>query len=114
MTVLERLKMELSKKAYFEDSEYIQFLDENDLTDTAEYNKATMQKKLLYTVVDILEAVSNDIDAMRRVETEFETTDAAYKYLQTRIQDMKKRISTIPDEVDPEKDSAFSLMFTRQ
>lgn len=114
MTVIDRLKMELSKKAYFEDIEYIQFLSENNLTSTDNYNKETMHKKLLYTVVDILEAASNDIDAMRKVETEFETTDAAYKYMQARIQDVKKRISTIPDAVDPETDSPWSLMYTRQ
>jgi hypothetical protein len=114
MTVIDRLKMELSKKSYFEDSEYIQFLTENDLTNTATYDKETMQKKLLYTVIDILEAVANDIDKMRRVETEFETTDAAYKFMQTRIQDIKKRISAIPDDIDPETSSPWSLMFTRQ
>lgn len=113
MTVLERLKLELSNKTYFTDSEYTTFLTENNLTATEEYNKSTMQKSLLYTVLDILEAVSNNVDLLRKVETEFETTDAAYKHLQSRISDLKKRISTIPDAVEPENNSPFSLIYTK-
>jgi hypothetical protein len=30
-----------------------------------------MQQQLLLTVLDILEVVSNDVDIMRKVETEF-------------------------------------------
>lgn len=114
MFVLERLKFELSNKSYFDDSDYVSILEENGLDSSVLYDKSTMQKKLLFTVVDILEAVSNDVDLMRKVETEFETTDAAFKHIQARIQDIKKRISTIPDPVDPESNSIFSLMFTRQ
>ena len=113
MQVLDRLRFELSNKKYFDDVDYISILEENDLDSSVEYIKATMQKQLLYTVVDILEAVSNDVDNMRRIEVEFETTEAAFKYLQARIQDIKKRIATIPDPVDPEANSMFSLMFTR-
>lgn len=113
ITVIERLKLELSNKTYFTDTEYTTFLAENQLLPTDTYNKATMQKSLLYTVVDILEAVSNNVDLLRRVETEFETTDAAHKHLQSRITDIKKRISTIPDSVEPENNSPFSLMFTK-
>lgn len=112
MTVLERLKLELSNKTYFTDSEYSTFLAENQLSPTDNYNKATMQKSLLYTVVDILEAVSNNVDLLRKVETEFETTDAAYKHLQSRIADLKKRISTIPD-AEPENNSPFSLIYSK-
>lgn len=112
MTVIERLILELSNKTYFTDTEYTTFLTENNLTDSDNYNKATMQKSLLYTVVDVLEAVSNNVDLLRRVETEFETTDAAYKHLQSRISDLKKRISTIPD-AEPENNSPFSLIYTK-
>lgn len=48
MKVLDRLKMELSNQQYFSDEQYIQFLTENSLTPTDEYDKSTMQKSLLF------------------------------------------------------------------
>ena len=98
MQVLDRLRMELSNQSYFSDEQYIQFLVENDLTPTDEYNKPTMQKQLLYTVLDILEAVSNDIDIMRSIETEFTNEGSAYKYIADRIQQVKDKIASIPDQ----------------
>ena len=112
MQVLQRLKMELFNQEYFPDEQYIQFLVENDLTPTDEYIKADMQKQLLYTVLDILEAVSNDIDIMRSIETEFSNEGSAYKYIADRIQQVKDKIASIPE---PEEDySCFSLMYTRE
>ena len=64
MQILNRLKMELSNQEYFTDEQYIQFLTENNLSPTEEYDKPTMQKQLLFTVIDVLEAVTNDIDLM--------------------------------------------------
>lgn len=113
MTVLNRLKLELSNKTYFTDEEYTIFLQENNLAVTDNYNKATMQKSLLYTILDILEAVSNNVDLLRKVETEFQTTGEAFKHLQSRIADIKKRIATIPDETEPENNSPFTLMWTK-
>lgn len=111
MTVLERLKLELANKEYLTDEEYKVFLSENELTYTTTYDKATMQKQLLFTVLDILEVVSNDVDIMRKVETEFTTTSDAYKYLEKRIAQIKDRIAGIPD---PEEEySPFSLMYTK-
>lgn len=110
MTVIERLNLELSNKEYFTSTEYTQFLIENNLTPSDTYNKITMQKPLLFTVVDILEAVANDVDIMRRVETEFTTTGEAYKYLTNRIQNIKDKIASIPDA--EEEYSPFSLMYT--
>lgn len=112
MQVLDRLRMELSNQSYFSDEQYIQFLTENSLTPTDEYDKPTMQKQLLYTVLDILEAVSNDIDIMRSIETEFSNEGSAYKYIADRIQQVKDKIASIPE---PEEDyTCFSLMYTRE
>ena len=110
MQVLDRLKMELSNKSYFPDEQYNQFLVENSLTSTDEYDKTTMQKPLLLTVLDILEAVSNDIDIMRSIETEFSNEGSAYKYIADRIQQVKDKIASIPDQ--DEDYSCFSLMYT--
>lgn len=112
MQVLQRLKMELSNQSYFSDEQYIQFLVENDLTPTDEYNKPTMQKQLLYTVIDVLEAVTNDIDLMTGISTEFSDIGQAYQFLEARIQQVKDKILAIPE---PEDDySCFSLMYTRE
>lgn len=111
MKVLDRLKMELSNQQYFSDEQYIQFLTENSLTPTDEYDKSTMQKPLLFTVVDVLEAVTNDIDLMTGISTEFSNIGQAYEFLEARIQQVKDKIAAIPDE--NEDYSCFSLMYTR-
>lgn len=111
MKVLDRLKMELSNQQYFSDEQYIQFLTENALTLTDEYDKSTMQKSLLFTVVDILEAVTNDIDLMKGISTEFSNIGQAYEFLEARIQQVKDKIAAIPDE--NEDYTCFSLMYMR-
>lgn len=111
MKVLDRLKMELSNQQYFSDEQYIQFLTENSLTPTDEYDKSTMQKALLFTVVDVLEAVTNDIDLMTGISTEFSNIGQAYEFLEARIQQVKDKIAAIPDE--NEDYTCFSLMYTR-
>ena len=114
MQVLDRLKMELSNKEYFPDEQYAQFLTENSLTDTDTYDKSSMQRNLLLTVLDVLEAVSNDVDIMRSIQTEFSNESAAYKWMANRIQQVKDKIATIPDPNEEENSSCFSLMFTRE
>lgn len=111
MNVLDRLKLELSNKEYFSDEQYIQFLTENSLSATEEYDKQTMQKALLFTVIDVLEAVANDTDIMQSISTEFTTVGAAYKYIEQRIGQIKDKIASIPEP--DEEYSCFSLMYTR-
>ena len=112
MQVLDRLRMELSNQSYFSDEQYIQFLTENSLVPTDEYDKPTMQKNLLYTVLDVLEAVTNDIDLMTGISTESSNIGQAYEFLEARIQQVKDKIASIPE---PEEDySCFSLMYTRE
>lgn len=110
MKVLDRLKMELSNQQYFSDEQYIQFLTENSLTPTDEYDKSIMQRSLLFTVVDVLEAVTNDIDLMTGISTEFSNIGQAYEFLEARIQQVKDKIAAIPDE--NEDYTCFSLMYT--
>jgi hypothetical protein len=109
-TNFERLKIELSNKEYYSDDVLTMYLDENNLAATTEYSKATMQKYLLQTVYDILESLSNNIDLFRSVETEFSTISSAYQYLQKRLDDVEKRILTIPDS-NGTKDSCFNYMY---
>lgn len=113
MKVLERLKLELNNKDYFTDPEYTVFLLENNLVSTDEYNKTTMQRSLLITCVDILEALSNDVDMMRKVsDSDTISTSEAAKFLEDRISKLKQRISTIPDS-QGETDSIIRPLFVR-
>lgn len=112
MTVLERLQVELNHKDYFTDDEYTMYLQENELSSGDSYDKSTMQRNLLLTVIDILEAISNDVDLMRTISdnsTNLSVSDAL-KLLQTRIQDIKDKIATISNE-DDEQHSSFGMMF---
>lgn len=115
MNNLNRLKLELNNKQYFTDEEYTIFLQENNLQADTEYSKDTMQIKLLYTVIDIIEALLNDVDLYRRVETEFQTTNEATEFFRARIDDLKIRIQQVEDSSSvPEEVSPFTLMFTRR
>lgn len=111
ITILNRLKMELNNKDYFTDAEYEVFLKENNLTSNSSYEKSNMQRDLLLTVVDILEAVANDVDLMRKVSdnTTGLSVSEAYKLLQARIQDIKTKVASI--SVNDEY-SNVGLLFT--
>ena len=111
MQVLDRLKMELSNQEYLDENQYIQYLVENNLSPKAEYDKKTMQKDLLFAVIDVLEAVANDIDLMTSISTEFSNIGQAYEFIEARIQQIKDKIAAIPDE--DEDYNCFSLMYSR-
>ena len=111
MKVLDRLKMELSNQSYFSDEQYTQFLIENELSPDENYDKSTMQKQLLLTVLDVLEAIANDIDLMSTISTEFSNIGQAYKSIEIRIGQVKDKIAAIPEP--DEEYSCFSLMYTR-
>lgn len=113
MTVLDRLKMELSNQEYFSDAQYRQFLTESNLTYSDEYDKKTMQRPLLLTVLDVLEAVANDVDILRSISTEFNNVTEAYQFLEVRMAQIKDRIAQIPPDPEMGEFSAFSLMYTR-
>ncbi|MBU5311061.1 hypothetical protein KQI38_03410 [Tissierella carlieri] len=112
MNNIERLKLELNNREYFTDGEYAIFLEENNLNSIDEYDKSTMQRDLLYTVIDVLESLANDVDLMRKIETEFTTTSEAVKFINDRIERIKNRIENIRD--DAGEYSSFQLLFTRK
>lgn len=112
MQVLDRLKMELSNQEYLDEDQYIQYIYENGLNPKDEYVKGNMQKNLLMTVVDILEAVANDIDTMTNISTEFSDIGQAYQFIEARISQVKDKIASIPDE--NEEYNCFSLMYEKK
>lgn len=112
VTCYNRLTQELSGKQYFDEATYHMYLNENGLDGAATFNKDTDFKKLLRTVYDILEALSNNLDLFRSVETEFTTTGQAYEYLENRLQRLERRINSISDEVtDTGTKSVITFLF---
>ena len=111
MQVLDRLKLELSNQEYFSDTEYIQFLAENNLEPTEEYIKEVMQRDMYQAVIDVLEAVCNDINIMRTISTSFGNIGQAYEYIEARIAQLEDKIASIP--LPYEGKSCFNMMFTR-
>ena len=51
----------------------------------------------LFHLQSVLEALSNNIDYYRTIETEFATNTQAYKFLQDRIDSIHKKIALIPE-----------------
>lgn len=101
MTILQRLKLELSNKDYYTDEEYSMFLEENRLRPDDEYSKYDDQTRLLETVVSVLETLANDVDLMRKIDSkDIISTDQAIKYLSLRIESINKRIIDLKEEND--------------
>lgn len=105
MTVIERFKTEIGKE-YFQDDVYAMYLTENGLNPNDTYVKATMQRQLLLTLLDCLQALSNDLDLFRRTDTEFATTSDAFLNIRQRIEDVEKRINALG-----ERNSVVSYLF---
>lgn len=114
MTNLERLKLELNNKEYYTDDEYTVFLEENNLTPTDTYDKTTMQIKLLETVVTVLETLANDVDLMRKIQTDdVATIDQAYEWLEKRLNVLKNKIQELKIQEDEEYSCIKPLFFNR-
>lgn len=114
MTVYQRLLMELQNREYYTEDEYKQLITENGLTPTDTYDKPTMQRKLLLTVLDILRSIGNDTDNLRKMadgETGFTTTQL-YAQLEKRIEALEKQIAEIPLEPDEQYSDVY-MLFTR-
>lgn len=98
MTNIERLEIELNQKEYFGNSTneiYTQILEENNLDPFADYEKVNDRVNMLESVYAILQALANDIDTFRKIETEFSTTSAAYEYLKVRLKDVRNEIDRV-------------------
>lgn len=111
MRVFNRLMMELSNQKYLTTEQYYQLLLEQGLNPDEEYDKASMQKALLLTEIEVLETVANDIDFMTSFSSDFVNIGQAYEFIEARIVNLKDKIAAIP--IEEEEASAFSLMYTR-
>lgn len=112
VTNYERLMMFLNHRQYYSRWEMEVYLNENGLAGSEHYNKNTDYRKMLCTVLEILESLMNNIDLFRTVEVEFATASTAYNALERRIQKLKQRIDEIPDEpVEGGRGSDFTHIF---
>lgn len=113
-TNLQRLKLELTNKAYYSDEEYKMFLEENKLDAEEYYNKDNDEIKLLNTVIAILETLANDVDLMRKIDTkDIVTVDQASKYLSQRIYNLKNRVIELEESKKEYRGNINPLFFTR-
>ena len=110
MRVYNRLMMELSNQQYLTVEQYYQLLVEQGLDPDEEYDKASVQKALLLTEIEVLETCANDIDFMTSFSSDFVNIGQAYQFIEARIINLKDKIAAIP--IEEEEASAFSLMFT--
>ncbi|MDD2192637.1 MAG: hypothetical protein PHO12_08895 [Bacteroidales bacterium] len=114
MTNLERLKMEISDISYT-DEQLSVFLLENGLIDDAEYNPAsnTNKKNILKTALSILEAIANNPQLMKSYKTEDITITEFSQNLQSRIDQLERKIRMLPDDENVYQDgSSFTYIFS--
>lgn len=97
MTNLDRLKIELSEKEYFKNTQeiYCAILEENNLDPFDTYAKANDHINMLESVYTVLQMLANNIELYVKIETEFTTTSAAFQYLQKRLKDLRGEIDRI-------------------
>ena len=110
MTNIDRIKLELGGKSYFEDEALETLLIENNLEPSDDYDPKS-KKLLLQAVYDVLSALTNSLDIYMKIETEFSNTSTATKHLQDRLNALERRINAISDDADGAQKSAFNFMF---
>lgn len=112
-TNYDRLLVELNNRQYYDKITYIRFLNENGLDANDTYDKNTDHAQMLETVYAILHTLLSNIDAYRKIETEFVTQGEASTALQNRLKYLRTEIDRIKADMHYE-DSDFSFMyFTR-
>ncbi|MBM6854661.1 hypothetical protein H6B11_10910 [Mediterraneibacter glycyrrhizinilyticus] len=112
-TNYDRLLIELNNRMYYDKAVYEKFLNENALNPNDTYDKNTDHAQLLETVYAILHTLLSNIDAYRKIETEFVTQGEAATALQNRLKYLRSEIDRIKADMHYE-DSDFTYMyFTR-
>lgn len=114
MTNLERLQMEISDISYTPEQLTV-FLLENGLEADKEYNPSsnTNKKNILKTALSILEAIANNPKLMRSYKTEDISVTEFAQNLQSRIDQLERKIRMLPDDENIYKDgSSFVYIFS--
>ena len=109
----DRLLIELNNRMYYDERTYNKFLNENNLNPEDTYDKNTDHAQMLETVYAILHTLLSNIDAYRKIETEFVTQGEAATALQNRLKYLRSEIDRVKADMHYE-DSDFTYMyFTR-
>lgn len=112
-TNYDRLLIELNNRMYYDERVYKKFLNENNLNPEDTYDKNTDHAQMLETVYAILHTLLSNIDAYRKIETEFVTQGEAATALQNRLKYLRSEIDRVKADMHYE-DSDFTYMyFTR-
>lgn len=109
-TNYDRLLIELNNRMYYDKAVYEKFLNENALNPNDTYDKNTDHAQLLETVYAILHTLLSNIDAYRKIETEFVTQGEAATALQNRLKYLRSEIDRIKADMHYE-DSNFTYMY---
>lgn len=109
-TNYDRLLIELNNRMYYDKAVYEKFLNENALNPNDTYDKNTDHAQLLETVYAILHTLLSNIDAYRKIETEFVTQGEAATVLQNRLKYLRSEIDRIKADMHYE-DSDFTYMY---
>lgn len=109
-TNYDRLLIELNNRMYYDKAVYEKFLNENALNPNDTYDKNTDHAQLLETVYAILHTLLSNIDAYRKIETEFVTQGEAATALQNRLKYLRSEIDRIKADMHYE-DSDFTYMY---
>lgn len=126
-TNYERLLLELNYKNYYPNSKieemgldvdikasriyvYERILNECGLNPDADYDKNTDHAKLLEAAYTVLHSLLGNIDAYRKIETEFVTQGEAFTSLQNRLKDLRAEINRVKAEMHY-NDSDFTFMY---
>lgn len=112
-TNYDRLLVELNNREYYDRYTYIRFLNENGLDAEAEYNKNTDHAQMLETVYAILHTLLSNIDAYRKIETEFVTQGDAATALQNRLKYLRTEIDRVKADMHYEDSDFTFLYYTR-
>ena len=89
---------------------YEKVLNECGLNPDADYDKNTDHAKLLEAAYTILHSLLGNIDAYRKIETEFVTQGEAFTALQNRLKDLRAEINRVKAEMHY-NDSDFTFMY---
>lgn len=114
MTNLERLQMEVSDIS-FNDGQLSIFLLENGLTDSENYDPAsnTQKKNILKAALSVLEALANNPQLMKAYKTEDISVTEFSQNLQSRIDQLERKIRMLPDDQNVYQDGAsFTYIFS--
>jgi hypothetical protein len=110
MTNLDRLKLSLSNKQYFSDTEYTTLLAESGLTASDTYS-TTNKPEIIKTEIEVFNMLLGDISKYTSVTTEFTTVTQAYNNIKDRINSLTNELNSLSAYSDDEHRSVFSKMY---